>query len=73
MPAVEFVVEDSLASMVVDTARATALDALERITVAPIDGTPRSRVTIRVRADTLSRVMTAVMGMLDAQHRIKTA
>lgn len=68
MPTLEFVVDDTQANRVVDTARATAPDALERITVAPVDGSPRSRITIRLRGDTLLRVMTAVMAALDEER-----
>ena len=64
----EFVVEEPETTLVVDTARASAGDALERITVAPIDGTPRYRVVIALRRDAVSGVMTAVMNALDKDH-----
>lgn len=57
----EFVVEDGETTLVVDTARASAGDDLDRITVSPIDGTPRSRVIIALRGETFSKAMTGVM------------
>lgn len=65
MTSLEFVVEDSQTNRVVDTARAVAGDALERITIAPIDGTPRSTVVLALRLELVAAVMDAVMKALD--------
>jgi hypothetical protein len=65
VPSLEFVVEASQTNLVLDTARATAGDALERVTVAPIDGTPRFRVVIALRSQAVSAVMKAIMNALD--------
>jgi len=61
-------VEAHETDLVVDAARAAAGDALERITVAPIDGTPRYRVIIALRGDTLPGVMRALMSALDGNR-----
>jgi hypothetical protein len=64
----EFVVDAHETDLVVDAARAAAGDALERVTVAPIDGTPRYRVIIALRGDTLAGVMRALMSALDSNR-----
>jgi hypothetical protein len=64
-PSLEFVVEASETTLVVDTARATAGDALDRITVAPIDGTPRFTVVIALSQGAAARVMRAIMNALE--------
>ena len=61
----EFVVEAHQTDLVVDTARTTASNALERITVSPIDGTPRYKVKIAVQAGATPSVMRAIMNALD--------
>jgi hypothetical protein len=63
--ALEFVVEANQTNMVVDTARAEAGDALQRIVVAPIDGTPRYRISIGLQPEAFRRVMHAVMNALE--------
>jgi len=63
-PSLEFVVEAHQAQLVVDTARAAAGDDLERITVAPIDGTPRFKVIIALR-QSMPGLMRALMRALD--------
>ena len=66
-PSLEFSVEASDTSLVVDTARAAAGDALDRITVAPIDGTPRFRIIITLQRESMKAVMKAVMLALDGK------
>ncbi len=63
--ALEFVVEANQTNTVVDAARAEAGDAVERITIAPIDGTPRYSVVIAVAEAATARVMRAVMNALE--------
>lgn len=58
---VEFMVEASETSLVVDTARAAAGDTVERITVAPVDGTPRFKVIID--QDACCRALHAYFGL----------
>jgi hypothetical protein len=73
VPSLEFVVEASETMLVVDTARAAAGDALHRITVAPIDGTPRFKVIIAVGAQAMPPVMRAVMSALDRKENAANA
>ncbi|HYL88467.1 MAG TPA: hypothetical protein VEU32_06835 [Burkholderiales bacterium] len=61
----EFVVEADETNLVVDTARAAASDGLERITISPIDGTPRYKVKIALQAAATPHVMRAIMNALD--------
>jgi len=61
----EFVVDGGETTVVVDTIRAAAGDAVERITIAPIDGTPRYRVIAALDSSAVRAVMTAVMNALD--------
>lgn len=61
----EFIVEPGETNLVVDTARAAASDALERITVAPIDGTPRYKVRIALQPAAMPHVMRAIMNALE--------
>ncbi len=61
----EFVVEAHETDLVVDTARTAASEALERITVAPIDGTPRYKVKISLQPAATPGVMRAIMNALD--------
>jgi hypothetical protein len=68
VPALEFIVEAGETALVMDTARAAAGDALDRITVAPIDGTPRFKVIIAVRAPAVPAVMRAVMDALEGKE-----
>jgi hypothetical protein len=65
MAELEFVVDDAQANTVVHVARATGRESLQRITVAPIDGTPRSRVVIAVGKERVRLVMHAVMSALE--------
>jgi diacylglycerol kinase family enzyme len=62
---VEFMVDANETSLVVDTARAEAGDAVERITVAPVDGTPRFKVIVALGDGIMPRVMRAVMKALE--------
>jgi hypothetical protein len=61
----EFVVEGTETTLVVETIRAAGGDRLERITVAPVDGTPRCRVIAALTGDSIAAVMRAVMNALD--------
>ena len=63
--AVEFVVEASQTALVSDTMRRVAGEALMRLTVAPIDGTPRYRIIALVEPALVATVMKAVMNRLD--------
>ncbi|MBV9191519.1 MAG: hypothetical protein JO292_03205 [Betaproteobacteria bacterium] len=62
---IEFVVEAGETNLVVDTARAAANEALERITIAPIDGTPRYKVRIALQPAATAMVMRAIMNALE--------
>lgn len=66
---IEFIVEDGETALVTDTARAIAGDALQRITISPIDGTPRSKVIIAARNEALRRIMDGVMDALERKSR----
>ncbi len=61
----EFIVEAHETTLVVDTARAVASDALDRVTVAPIDGTPRYKVRIALQPAAMPQVMRAIMNALE--------
>jgi hypothetical protein len=50
---------------VVETIKAAGGDTLERIIVAPVDGTPRCRITAALNGDSIAAVMRAVMNALD--------
>jgi hypothetical protein len=73
VPSLEFVVEASETTLVVDTARAAAGDALDRITVAPIDGTPSFKVIIAVCTQAEPSVMRAVMSALERKEHAANA
>jgi len=63
--ALEFVVDTHLCPLVVDHVRQAAGEALARLTIAPVDGTPRYRITALVGAAVAAAVMRAVMKALD--------
>jgi hypothetical protein len=63
--AVEFVVDASQTALVSEAMRGTAGDALMRLTVAPVDGTPRYRITALIAPPLVASVMRAVMKRLD--------
>jgi hypothetical protein len=63
--AVEFVVDAGETTLVSETMRLVAGDALLRLTVAPVDGTPRYRITALVEGGQAASVMRAVMKRLD--------
>ena len=52
-------------SLVEDRVRQAAGEALARLTVAPVDGTPRYRITALVADALAPAVMRAVMNALD--------
>ena len=61
----EFVVDAPQTTLVADTIRATAGEALERLTIAPADGTPRYRIIAAVRGELVPLVMKAVMSAIE--------
>ncbi len=61
----EFVVDASMCSIVENRIRQAAGEALARLTVAPIDGTPRYKVIALVGDALAPSVMRAVMNALD--------
>jgi hypothetical protein len=63
--ALEFIVDGSQMTLVSQTMRRIAGDALTRLTLAPLDGTPRYRITAVVEAGSAASVMQAVMNALD--------
>lgn len=63
--ALEFVVDVRTRSLVEDRIRAAAGEALVRLTIAPVDGTPRYKVTALVADSVAAGVMRAVMNALD--------
>jgi len=63
--ALEFLVDASETMLVADTIRAAAGEAVERITIAPVDGTPRYKIVAAVKGELLPVVMKAVMNALD--------
>jgi len=63
--ALEFVVNGNETTLVADTIRAAAGEAVERITIAPVDGTPRYKIVAAVKGELLPVVMKAVMNALD--------
>ena len=65
MPALEFVVDASEAPLVAETIRETAGEAVERLTIAPVDGTPRYKIIAVVRDALVPRVMQSVMNALE--------
>ena len=65
MPALEFVVDASEAPLVAETIRETAGEAVERLTIAPLDGTPRYRIIAAVKGELVAQVMKAVMNALE--------
>ena len=64
-PALEFVVDEAETTLVADAIRAAAGDAVERLTIAPVDGTPRYKIIAAVRGTLISQVMKAVMNALE--------
>jgi len=65
MPSLEFVVEAAQTTLVVDTIRAAGGDAVERLTIAPLDGTPRYKIIAALRGELVPVVMRAVMNALE--------
>ncbi|HYL22755.1 MAG TPA: hypothetical protein VEV21_00020 [Burkholderiales bacterium] len=65
MPSLEFVVEAAQTTLVVDTIRAAGGEALERLTIAPLDGTPRYRIIAALKGELVPVVMKAVMNALE--------
>ena len=63
--ALEFVVDASQAALVTQTLRTIAGEALARLTVAPVDGTPRYKITALVDRAVAAVAMNAVMNALD--------
>jgi hypothetical protein len=63
--ALEFVVDASLKTRVEERLRQSAGEALARLIVAPIDGTPRYRITALITDAMAAAVMKAVMNELD--------
>ena len=61
----EFVVDVRLRSLVEDRIRDAAGEALARLTVAPVDGTPRYTIAALVDDAVAAAVMRAVMNALD--------
>jgi len=65
MPSLEFVVEAAQTTLVMDTIRAAGGEALERLTIAPLDGTPRYKIIAALRGELVPVVMRAVMNALE--------
>ena len=63
--ALEFVVDASVKARVEERLRHTAGEALTRLIVAPVDGTPRYKITAVVSDAMAAAVMKAVMNELD--------
>ena len=63
--ALEFVVDGSQTAVVSQTLREAAGSALSRLTLAPVDGTPRYRIIALVEGPLIASVMRAVMNALD--------
>ena len=63
--ALEFVVDASLRARVEEQVRQSAGDALVRLIIAPVDGTPRYKITALVDDAVVPAVMRAVMNALD--------
>ena len=63
--ALEFVVDAGARSLVEDRIRGAAGEALARLTIAPVDGTTRYKVTALVGDSVAAIVMRAVMNALD--------
>jgi len=63
--ALEFVVDTAMRSLVEERVRQSAGDGLDRLTIAPVDGTPRYRITALVAGAIAPAVMRAVMNALD--------
>lgn len=63
--AVEFVVDASDSALVMHAVRGVAGDALERLTIAPVDGTPRCKITALLARELAAAAMQAVMNALD--------
>jgi hypothetical protein len=63
--ALEFVVHGSQTAVVLQAMREAAGDALSRLTLAPLDGTPRYKVIALVEEPHTRVVMQAVMNALD--------
>ena len=63
--ALEFLVNGNETTLVADTIRATAGEALERLTIAPLDGTPRYKLIVAVRSGLMPAVIKAVMNALE--------
>ena len=65
MPSLEFVIEPTQTTLVADTIRAAAGEALERLTIAPVDGTPRWKIIATLNGKLVPVVMKAVMNALE--------
>ena len=63
--ALEFVVDTAVRARVEECVRQSAGEALARLTIAPVDGTPRYRITALVSDASAPVVMRAVMNVLD--------
>ena len=63
--ALEFLVDANQTALVADTIRAAAGEAVERLTIAPMDGTPRYKIIAAVKGELVPRVMKAVMNALE--------
>ena len=63
--ALEFVVDARQTAVVSQTVRETAGSALSRLTLAPVDGTPRYKIIALLDEPLMARVMQAVMNALD--------
>ena len=61
----EFIVDSPQHSLVEDRVRQAAGEGLARLTIAPVDGTPRYRITALVGEAVATSVMRAVMNALD--------
>lgn len=63
--ALEFVVDVGIRSLVEERIRGAAGEALLRLTIAPVDGTPRYKITALVGDSVAAVVMRTVMNALD--------
>ena len=65
MPSLEFVVEPAQTTLIADTIRTVAGEALQRLAVAPVDGTPRYKIIASLKGEFVPAVMKAVMNALE--------
>ena len=63
--AIEFVVDGSRTALVTEVLHSAAGEALKRLTLAPVDGTPRYKITALLETGFAAIALRAVMNALD--------